>query len=62
MDAGGELYGRRRLFSVLTAALAASDAVKLVDAVRDDVREFVGATERSDDLTILALHWNGGRL
>jgi serine phosphatase RsbU (regulator of sigma subunit) len=62
MDAGGELYGRQRLFSVLTAALAASDAVKLVNAVRDDVREFVGATERSDDLTILALRWNGGSL
>jgi serine phosphatase RsbU (regulator of sigma subunit) len=62
MDAGGELYGRQRLFAVLTAALAASDAVKLVDAVRDDVRAFVGATERSDDLTILALRWNGGSL
>ena len=62
MDAGGVLYGRQRLLSVLTAVLAASDAVKLVDAVRDDVREFVGATERSDDLTILALRWNGGGL
>lgn len=62
MNAGGELYGRQRLFSVLTTAIAASDAVKLVDALRDDVREFVGATERSDDLTILALRWNGGSL
>jgi serine phosphatase RsbU (regulator of sigma subunit) len=62
MNSGGELYGRQRLFPVLAAALAASDAVKLVDAVRDDVREFVGATERSDDLTILALRWNGGSL
>jgi len=60
MNAGGELYGRQQLFSVLTAALAASDAVTLVGAVRDDVRKFVGATERSDDLTILALRWNGG--
>ena len=59
MNAGGELYGRQRLFTVLTAALAASDAVKLVDALRDDVREFVGATERSDDLTIMVLRWNG---
>jgi len=30
--------------------------------VRLDVREFVGTTERSDDLTILTLRWNGGRL
>ena len=62
MNAGGELYGRQRLFTALTAARGAGDAVKLVDAVRDDVREFVGTTERSDDLTILTLRWNGGRL
>ncbi|HEV8262829.1 MAG TPA: CHASE2 domain-containing protein [Burkholderiales bacterium] len=62
MNEGGELYGRRRLFSVLTAAFAVTDAVKLVNAVRDGVREFVGATERSDDLTILALRWNGASL
>lgn len=61
MNAGGELYGRQRLISVLTAAQTVGDAVKLVDAVRDSVREFVGATERSDDLTILALRWNGSR-
>ncbi len=62
MNAAGELYGRQRLLSVLTAALAASDAVELVGAVRDDVHKFVGATERSDDLTILALKWNAGSL
>ncbi len=62
MDADGGLYGRARLYSVLTAALAAVNAVTLVDLVRDDVREFVGATERSDDLTIVALRWNGGSL
>ena len=62
MNAGGELYGRQRLVTALTAARGAGDAVKLVDAVRDDVREFVGTTERSDDLTILALRWNGGSL
>ena len=62
MNAGGELYGRQRLFAVLTAARALSDSVKLVNAMRDDVREFVGVTERSDDLTILVLRWNGGGL
>jgi serine phosphatase RsbU (regulator of sigma subunit)/CHASE2 domain-containing sensor protein len=60
MNAGGELYGRQRLFAALTAAREAGDAVNLVNAVRDNVREFVGITERSDDLTILALRWNGG--
>jgi len=62
MNAAGDLYGRQRLFSVLAGVLAASDAAKVVDAVRDDVGKFVGATERSDDLTILALRWNGGGL
>lgn len=60
MDAGGQLYGRQRLFSVLKASFGAPDAMQLVAAVRDDVRDFVLDTERSDDLTILALRWNGG--
>ena len=62
MNAGGELYGRQRLFAALAAARTVSDSVKVVDAVRDDVREFVGVTERSDDLTILVLRWTGGGL
>ncbi|HKQ22913.1 MAG TPA: CHASE2 domain-containing protein [Burkholderiales bacterium] len=62
MNARGQLYGRQRLFSLLATERVAGGAVKLVDAVRDDVHEFVGATERSDDLTILALRWNGGSL
>jgi serine phosphatase RsbU (regulator of sigma subunit) len=60
MNAGAELYGRRRLFEVLGASGDAGDAMQLVNAIRDDVRDFVGATERSDDITILALRWNGG--
>jgi serine phosphatase RsbU (regulator of sigma subunit) len=60
MNAGDELYGRQRLFSVLKASFSATDAMQLVNAVRDDVRDFVLDTERSDDLTILALRWNGG--
>jgi serine phosphatase RsbU (regulator of sigma subunit) len=60
MNAANELYGRQRLFSVLKSSLDATEAMQLVDAVRDDVRAFVLDTERSDDLTILALRWNGG--
>jgi hypothetical protein len=48
------------LFSVLRASSHATEAIQLVNAVRDDVRAFVLDTERSDDLTILALRWNGG--
>jgi adenylate cyclase len=60
MNAADELYGRQRLFSVLKSSFGATEAIQIVDAVRDDVRAFVLATERSDDLTILALRWNGG--
>jgi len=60
MNAGDELYGRQRLFSVLKSSFGATDAMQLVNAIRDDVRAFVLDTERSDDLTILALRWNGG--
>ncbi|MEO8003893.1 MAG: CHASE2 domain-containing protein [Betaproteobacteria bacterium] len=60
MNAGGELYGRPRLVSALKSARHATRAIQLVDAIRDDVRKFVQATERSDDLTMLAVHWNGG--
>jgi serine phosphatase RsbU (regulator of sigma subunit) len=59
MDAAGELYGRQRLFDALRSAPDTGEAEPLVDAVRDDVRRFVGEVERSDDLTILALRWNG---
>ncbi len=60
MNADDELYGRQRLFSVLKSSAGATEALQLVNAIRDDVRAFVLATERSDDLTILALRWKGG--
>ncbi len=60
MNAAAELYGRQRLFSVLKASAGATEALQLVNAIRDDVRAFVMETERSDDLTILVLRWNGG--
>jgi serine phosphatase RsbU (regulator of sigma subunit)/CHASE2 domain-containing sensor protein len=60
MNADDKLYGRQRLLSVLKSSVGATDALQLVNAVRDDVRAFVQNTERSDDLTILALRWNGG--
>ncbi len=60
MNARDELYGRQRLFSVLKSSAGATDAMQVVNAIRDDVRAFVQATERSDDLTILVLRWDGG--
>ena len=62
MNATDELYGRARLLSVLQSCAGSTQAVQLVNAIRDDVRAFVLSTERSDDLTILALRWNGGEM
>lgn len=59
MNAGNELYGRQRLINALSWAATATDALDIVAAVGNDVQDFVGTTERSDDLTILALRWNG---
>jgi adenylate cyclase len=61
MDAAGELYGRQRLFTALKSAREMREAAEVVRVVRDDVRGFVGETERSDDLTILSLRWNGAQ-
>ncbi|MEO8165290.1 MAG: PP2C family protein-serine/threonine phosphatase, partial [Betaproteobacteria bacterium] len=60
MNGSSELYGRARLLAILESSTAVPDAMHLVSLVRDDVRAFVKDTERSDDLTILALHWRGG--
>ena len=59
MNAAEELYGRQRLFSALKSVRYMGEASEAVNTVRDDVRLFVGEIERSDDLTILALRWNG---
>lgn len=60
MNQAEELYGKQRLFSALKSARGMGEASELVNAVRDDVRLFTGDIERSDDITILALRWNGG--
>jgi len=60
MNAADELYGRQRLVDSLARLATATEALEIVAAVGKDVQAFVGTTERSDDLTILALRWNGG--
>jgi len=60
MNAAEELYGRQRLFATLKTVRNMREAAESVNAVRDDVRLFAGEIERSDDITILALSWNGG--
>jgi adenylate cyclase len=59
MDARARLYGRDRLAALLTTISATRDVASLATALRDDVRAFVGQAERSDDLTVMVVRWNG---
>ncbi len=60
MNDRGELFGKQQLMAVLGAGMpSAQSPENLVGSIRDAVGKFVGLTERSDDLTILALRWNG---
>jgi CHASE2 domain-containing sensor protein len=61
MNEAGEMYGARRLQSVLAALPAAIGPTQILAAVRADVGRFVGAAEPSDDLTLLCVRWNGAR-
>jgi adenylate cyclase len=59
MNPAGELYGAGRLRDALERARNAENPAALVDAIRSDVAQFVGAAEAADDLTLLVLRWNG---
>jgi CHASE2 domain-containing sensor protein/serine phosphatase RsbU (regulator of sigma subunit) len=59
-DASGALYGHERLQRLLHARRdAGSTARELVDTLQADVLAFAGEAEPADDLTILALRWQG---
>jgi serine phosphatase RsbU (regulator of sigma subunit) len=56
----GELYGgvrAERLFAGIDTRSTAASAV--VEALRADVEVFAAGVEPADDITILALRWNG---
>jgi len=59
MNPAGEFYGAGRLRDALERARNAENPAALVDAIRADVAQFVGGAEAADDLTLLALRWNG---
>ena len=59
-DAAGALYGHARVDRMMTAALRDDASARgLVETVQADVHAFAAGTEPNDDLTILALRWNG---
>ena len=52
---GGQQYGPRRLELLLPEHLEATSPRRLVQAIRDDLAEYLGQAPRSDDLTIMAV-------
>jgi adenylate cyclase len=59
-DSEGALYGNARLHALLAGcATTAAAPQALVDAVRASVTSFAGDAEAADDLTVLAVRWNG---
>jgi CHASE2 domain-containing sensor protein/serine phosphatase RsbU (regulator of sigma subunit) len=58
-DPRGNRYGIERLQRLLVAAPDGLSATALVDSVRRDIATFVAGAPAADDLTLLALRWNG---
>jgi serine phosphatase RsbU (regulator of sigma subunit) len=59
MNASREFFGSERLRTSLGWLGDDSGAADIVERVRDDVRRFSGGAEPADDLTLLAIRWNG---
>ena len=57
-DADKALYGEERTERIL-GSLTGRSAREVVDAVRDDVRRFTTGAPQSDDITLLALRYQG---
>jgi CHASE2 domain-containing sensor protein/serine phosphatase RsbU (regulator of sigma subunit) len=53
------LYGSPRIAALLERIGPATDMSRLVQSLHNDVRQFEAGVERFDDITILALRWNG---
>ena len=56
-DANGELFGRDRVVQMIEAC-GQTEPKQLVEAAIEEWRQFVGTTEQSDDLTLLALRYS----
>lgn len=59
MDGNGALLGAERTKQILSAMPADWSANGVVDELYKAVGRFVGGAEASDDLTVLAIRWNG---
>ena len=61
MNVERQFFGVERLRASLSWMPESVDPEELIRRLRDDVRRFAGAAEPADDITLLALRWEGNR-
>jgi serine phosphatase RsbU (regulator of sigma subunit) len=59
MDTSGNLYGKRRLTTILEQKAGNLPPSGILTLIRNDIAAFAGGAEQSDDMTLLVLRWNG---
>jgi serine phosphatase RsbU (regulator of sigma subunit) len=59
MNLSKEFFGVERLRATLTWMPEDVDPVELVKRLREDLQRFSGAAEPADDITLIAVRWNG---
>ncbi|MGH8751810.1 MAG: CHASE2 domain-containing protein [Burkholderiales bacterium] len=59
MNTNGELYGHARLEKVLAETDKNTNAALVMQAMHSAVKNFTGAAEPADDITILVIRWVG---
>jgi sigma-B regulation protein RsbU (phosphoserine phosphatase) len=59
MNPDKELYGEKRLMQIITLNAHRLLSHELIQVVCDDLKQFVGQADQSDDITMMALRWHG---
>lgn len=54
-----EMYGEEHLMDLLNSIDSNTTPQKLIERVHEDLKEYVGTAEQSDDITMMALCYNG---
>jgi serine phosphatase RsbU (regulator of sigma subunit)/CHASE2 domain-containing sensor protein len=60
MNRAREFFGMERLRASLTWMPAEAGPTELIRKLNEDVKRFAGGAEAPDDLTLMALRWQGG--
>jgi sigma-B regulation protein RsbU (phosphoserine phosphatase) len=59
MNENDALYGEERLQRFLNSIDSSCDLPELLERVKNDLNKHVGAAAQSDDITMLAVRFNG---